>query len=260
MKRWVAGVVLAAFLTGCANEAEEVEEAAVPIVPQDLSIVSIGDSLTEGVGDSSNSGGYVPYLEKRLESLKEIDDASFINYGKKGNRTDQLIKRLESEQVQSAIKKADIVIITIGGNDVVKVIKENWSDLTIESFQEEEQSYRERVQAILTSVREINADAGIVLVGIYNPFGRIFVDTDDDEEIVQAWNERAEEVASSFDRAVFVSIESVFGEGSDGLFYEDQFHPNDLGYEQMAGRIFDTLEGEMLEQLTNSKIVWTNEG
>ncbi|OES44550.1 GDSL-type esterase/lipase family protein [Domibacillus iocasae] len=257
MKRVMAGIALAMMLAGCADE---VQETAAPSIPQNVDIVSIGDSLTQGVGDSTNSGGYVPYLEEQLESLDEIKDASFVNYGKRGNRTDQLIKRLEQEEIQADIKKADIVMITIGGNDVVKVVKENWSHLTVDTFEKEEDGYAERIQTVLETVRAINEDAGIVLVGIYNPFGRIFVDTDDDELIVRTWNERADEVAASMDRTIFVNVETIFGEGSDGLFFEDQFHPNDIGYEQMAGRIFDTINGDPLEELTNNKIVFPNEG
>ncbi|WP_245796347.1 GDSL-type esterase/lipase family protein [Domibacillus antri] len=252
----IAGLFLTAFLAGCGSEAEE---AAAP-VPQNIHVVSIGDSLTEGVGDSTASGGYVPYLEQQLESLDEIDDASFVNFGKKGNRTDQLLKRLQIENVKAEIAKADIVMITIGGNDVVKVVKENWSDLTIEHFEQEETGYGERLHAILTEIRNQNNDAGIVLVGIYNPFGKIFIETEDDDEIVRSWNETGKTVASEFDQTAFVSIENIFSEGSDGLFFEDQFHPNDLGYEQIAGRIFDTINGAALEKLTNQKIVFVNEG
>ncbi|WP_052712098.1 GDSL-type esterase/lipase family protein [Domibacillus indicus] len=258
MKRAIAGLVLAVLLAGCADD--NVQETAVPSVPQNINIVSIGDSLTEGVGDSTNSGGYVPYLEKQLESLDEIKDASFVNYGKRGNRTDQLVKRLKQESIQADIKKADMVIITVGGNDVVKVVKENWSNLTVDTFEKEEDGYAERIQSVLETVRTINEDAGIVLVGIYNPFGRIFIDTDDDETIVRTWNERAAETTASMERTVFVSVETIFGEGSDGLFFEDQFHPNDMGYEQMAGRIFDTINGDPLEELTSHKIVLSNEG
>lgn len=257
MKRLIAGIGLAVMLSGCADEAEE---AVAPIVPQNINVVSIGDSLTQGVGDSTNSGGYVPYLEEKLESLDEINEASFVNHGKRGNRTDQLIKRLEQEGIQEDIQQADIVIVTIGGNDVVKVVKENWSHLTVETFEEEEDAYAARIQSVIEDIRAINEEAGVVLVGIYNPFGRIFVDTDDDETIVRTWNERAEEVARSFDRTVFVNVETIFGEGSDGLFFEDQFHPNDIGYEQMAGRIFESMNEDELEQLTSGKIVRSNEG
>lgn len=257
MKWGAAGIILTVLLAGCGSNAQETVETRVP---QDIKIVSIGDSLTEGVGDSTNSGGYVPYLEDQLESLDEINDASFVNYGKRGSRTDQLIKRLKKEEIEADIQQADIVMVTIGGNDVVKVVKENWSDLTVDTFQKEEEGYGERIRTVLQDIRAINEEAGIVLIGIYNPFGRVFVDTDDDEAIVQAWNRRAEEVAASFDRTVFVNVETVFGEGSDGLFFEDQFHPNDMGYEQMAGRIFDTINGDPLEELTSQKIVMPNEG
>ncbi len=257
MKWGAAGIILTVLLAGCGNNAQETVETRVP---QDIKIVSIGDSLTEGVGDSTNSGGYVPYLEDQLESLDEIKDASFVNYGKRGNRTEQLIKRLKEEEIEADIQQADIVMVTIGGNDVVKVVKENWSDLTVDTFEKEEEGYGERIRTVLQDIRAINEEAGIVLIGIYNPFGRVFVDTDDDEAIVQAWNKRAEEVAASFDRTVFVNVETVFGEGSDGLFFEDQFHPNDMGYEQMAGRIFDTINGDPLEELTSQKIVMPNEG
>ncbi|WP_309087844.1 GDSL-type esterase/lipase family protein [Domibacillus sp.] len=257
LKWGAAGIILTVLLAGCGNNAQETVETRVP---QDIKIVSIGDSLTEGVGDSTNSGGYVPYLEDQLESLDEIKDASFVNYGKRGNRTEQLIKRLKEEEIEADIQQADIVMVTIGGNDVVKVVKENWSDLTVDTFEKEEEGYGERIRTVLQDIRAINEEAGIVLIGIYNPFGRVFVDTDDDEAIVQAWNKRAEEVAASFDRTVFVNVETVFGEGSDGLFFEDQFHPNDMGYEQMAGRIFDTINGDPLEELTSQKIVMPNEG
>lgn len=257
MKWGVAGIILAVLLAGCTDEAQEVAETRVP---QNINIVSIGDSLTEGVGDSTNSGGYVPYLEEQLESLDEVKNASFVNYGKRGNRTDQLIKRLSTKEIEADIEKADIVMVTIGGNDVVKVVKENWSDLTVDTFEREEDGYADRIQTVLKEIRSINEEAGIVLIGIYNPFGRVFVDTEDDEAIVQAWNDRAEEVASSFERTVFVNVETIFGEGSDGLFFEDQFHPNDIGYEQMAGRIFNTINGKTLEELTSQKIVMPNEG
>ncbi|OKL37909.1 SGNH/GDSL hydrolase family protein [Domibacillus mangrovi] len=256
MKRTLAGLFLVASMTGCGNTAEE---TVVP-VPQNIKIVSVGDSLTEGVGDSTGSGGYVPYLERKLESLHEIKDVKFSNYGKKGNRTDQLLKEVQKDEMKADIAEADIVMITIGGNDVVKVVKENWSHLTIDNFEEEEAGYGKRIRAILAEIRKQNEDAGIVLVGIYNPFGKIFVETEDDEEIISSWNETGKLAAARFDRTTFVSIENIFSKGSEELFFEDQFHPNDLGYKQIADRIFDTIKGEELEQLTNQKMVFTNEG
>lgn len=253
MKAMMLFITALFLLAGCGNNAAE-ETAAPAVVPQDIRIASVGDSLTQGVGDSTKSGGYVPYLTDQLESLDAVGAVTVDNFGKRGNRTDQLLKRLQTEEIQSSIQQSDMVIVTIGGNDVVEVMKNNWSNLTVDVFREEEDAYAERVEAILTEIRSINPDAGLVLVGIYNPFGRIFVETEEDEQIVKAWNSRAEQIAAGFDRSAFVSIESIFGPGSDSLFFEDQFHPNDAGYEQMAGRIFNAMRQAGLSTLTNGKI------
>ena len=72
-------------------------------VPQDFSIVSVGDSLTQGVGDSTGQGGYVPYLKKLLEDSSGINQANFTNYAVRGNRSDQLFKKIKTKEVQSSI-------------------------------------------------------------------------------------------------------------------------------------------------------------
>ena len=102
---------------------------------KDLRIVSIGDSLTEGIGDQTESGGYVGILNQTFEDNQL--NIRIENYGKKGNRTDQLLKRLDQDDIASAIKKADIVLITIGANDIMKVVKNNILNLTTEPFNRE---------------------------------------------------------------------------------------------------------------------------
>src|SRR5690606_38215652 len=48
------------------------EEIPVDFFPQVYKIVAIGDSLTQGVGDSTKRGGYIPYLQEYLEAEKGI--------------------------------------------------------------------------------------------------------------------------------------------------------------------------------------------
>src|SRR5699024_9631152 len=78
---------------------------------KETNIVAIGDSLTQGVGDSQKKGGYVGILERTIN--KEDQLAHFENYGKRGDRTDQLIDRLDSTEIQASIREADIILITI---------------------------------------------------------------------------------------------------------------------------------------------------
>ncbi|WP_249927521.1 GDSL-type esterase/lipase family protein, partial [Heyndrickxia sporothermodurans] len=139
-------------------------------VPKDLTIVSVGDSLTQGIGDSTNKGGYIPYLAKDLETMRMIKKVNFQNFGVRGNRTDQLLKRLQQKELGASISKADLVIITIGGNDIMKVFKDNFSELEMSKFNQALIGYKQRLNNIIKTIRKKNPHAGIVLIGLYNPF------------------------------------------------------------------------------------------
>jgi lysophospholipase L1-like esterase len=221
-------------------------------IPKNLKIVSIGDSLTQGVGDSTKNGGYVPYLENHLESMEGIKNAQFHNYGVRGNRTDQLLKRLKEAKVKKSIEEADVVMITIGGNDVMKIFRENLSHLSLEVFQEEKRLYQNRLNEIMKTIKSYNSDAGIVLVGLYNPFNTWFSDIDEVNQIISNWNSSSEQVLSRYDKTLFIKIDDLFIDSGDTLLYEDYFHPNDEGYKLIADRMFMSLsQGETIARLTN---------
>ncbi|WP_225435132.1 DUF459 domain-containing protein [Bacillus aerolatus] len=254
-KWWIIFFAFMFSLTGCAQLITEQKE----VIPKDLNVVSIGDSLTQGVGDSSGSGGYIPYLEQQLEQLNAVKSARFENFGVKGNRTDQLLERLGQQEVKQSLQQADLVIITIGGNDIMKVFKDNFAQLSVKEFDRQRESYAMRLHEIIQTVRKQNKDAGIVLVGLYNPFMKVFADVEEVEVIMKDWNAASESAVGQYTQTCFVAVEDLFRNTKENLFYKDQFHPNDRGYELMANRIFETIKGEKLEELTNKKIIYVNE-
>ncbi|EDL66014.1 hypothetical protein BSG1_01640 [Bacillus sp. SG-1] len=238
------------------------EQPPVDFIPKTINIVSVGDSLTQGVGDSTKSGGYVPYLEESLEDLSAVKDAQFSNFGVKGNRTDQLLKRLKNEDIKGAIEGSDLVFITIGGNDVMKVFKENIYDLNLAVFNDEMLKYRDRLREIMSLIRSYNPETGIVLIGIYNPFNTWFSEIKEVDEIILNWNRLSEDVLARYERTAFITINDIFIEGKESLlFEEDYFHPNDQGYELMAERMFEELtERETLAELTQNEFIVREEG
>ena len=58
--------------------------------------VALGDSLTEGVGDSTKQGGFVPIL---AQSLSNENDGQYqpVNYGVAGNTSAQILDRLKKQ-------------------------------------------------------------------------------------------------------------------------------------------------------------------
>ena len=101
-----------------------------------LNYVAIGDSLTQGVGDTTDQGGFVPILAQALESKYGYTVHS-ENYGISGNTSTQILSRMKKQtKIQTALKKADLMTLTVGGNDVMAVIRKNLTKLSVNSFKE----------------------------------------------------------------------------------------------------------------------------
>ncbi|WP_121640807.1 SGNH/GDSL hydrolase family protein [Virgibacillus sp. Bac330] len=209
---------------------------------QSRHITAIGDSLTQGVGDETKQGGYVGALEQIMTQANT--EASFDNFGVRGNRSDQLLKRLQQDDMIASIKQADIVFITIGANDVMRVLKENITNLQMEAFEKARVDYEKRLHKILTNIRTVNADTKIYLLGFYNPFGQYFKDIKELKLIADNWNKTGKEIVTTYENSSFIPISDLFSNTDENLFAEDNFHPNQVGYERIAERIFEVLKNE----------------
>jgi lysophospholipase L1-like esterase len=225
------------------------KEIPVDFFPRNLTVAAVGDSLTEGVGDSTERGGYVPYLEMSLEKDKGIQDAVFYNFGVKGNRSDQLLKKLETDEVKDVVKNADAVIITIGGNDVMKVVRENFSKLKLRAFAREKKIYEQNLTEVLDSIKEVNPNSKIILIGLYNPFLKWFSEITEINAILGDWNDTSQDILKNYPGTYFVEIADIFENTDDNLLYTDYFHPNDKGYELIAGRVHQILTEEVLKEI-----------
>lgn len=204
-------------------------------------VTAVGDSLTQGVGDSQGEGGYVGILDRTVNEKSQL--VHFDNYGVRGNRTDQLLNRLDDEAVSSAIKDSDIVLITIGANDIMKVVKENITDLSFKDFVKERVGYEQRLRDIFNKIQELNPNTEIYLIGFYNPFGKYFEDIDELDTIVKEWNNIGTAITADYEGATFIPIDDLFSDPDtdEELFADDNFHPNDLGYKRMAKRVLSYL-------------------
>lgn len=257
------------FLSGCTvlsqqslNEIPQRKTALsikqkVPIdfVQQNIKVVVLGDSLTEGVGDPTNQGGYVPFLKELLEEYKGINKVEITNFGVKGHRSSQLLNRLEKVEIQNSISDADIVLITIGGNDLLKVVSENITGLTVEDFNKEKEVYSNNLRKIVSKIQNINEHAVISLIGLYNPFSTVFIDIKELDQIISDWNQNSQSILAQYKNTLFIDIADLFLGDIEALLHTDFFHPNRDGYELIAGRIFSVLEEQILDELPNKHFI-----
>ncbi|TRZ37828.1 GDSL family lipase [Niallia circulans] len=226
------------------------QEVPESFVSEELNVVAAGDSLTQGVGDSTGTGGYVPYLQKLFQQEQGIGTVTISNYGVKGNRTDQLLKKIKSAEVKQSISDADMVILTIGGNDIMKVVRDHISNLQLDDFTPQMKTFETNLYNVLREIRKDNQQAAIVLVGVYNPFTKWFADVDEMNDIVAEWNRTGENILTLYDNTYFVPIEQIFSDTTENLLYTDYFHPNDKGYKLIADEIYtkvkETAIGDIL--------------
>ncbi|MGK4137299.1 SGNH/GDSL hydrolase family protein [Enterococcus faecalis] len=239
---------------------------------------AIGDSLTEGIGDLTNSGGFVPIVADDLKEHYNLNGVQTDNFGKNGDRSDQILKRIkEKPEIQKGLASADVITLTVGGNDLMKVISSNIFDLKVSSFNRPQKAYQRRVRRLLEEIREYNEKAPIYVLGIYNPFYLNFSEITEMQEIVDNWNQATEEMVQEQKRAYFIPINDLLYKGrgdevgvtgddsettgssaskedlNNLLYEEDRFHPNNLGYQIMAGAVRDEMVKTEKEWITKSE-------
>ena len=201
---------------------------------------AIGDSLTRGVGDETKSGGYVGYVQARLSRLHEAPEVQTVNLGKSGLNSGQLLERLASGEAAEALGGASWIAVSIGGNDLLKIIGDHILNLTYEPFRGELELFGQRTREAMRLIRGYNSEAPVFVLGLFNPFRGFFADLPEAERILEDWNGVLREAAECGD-AVFVPIADLFAGREAELVSDDGLHPNGSGYALIGERIFSRI-------------------
>ncbi|WP_056966897.1 GDSL-type esterase/lipase family protein [Apilactobacillus ozensis] len=245
-----------------------------------MNLVAIGDSLTQGVGDVSNSGGYVPRIKQLFDERLKID-LNVKNYGIAGERSDQITRRiLQKESIQKDIQKANMVVITVGGNDLLQSLQKNALIANDNTFHKNMNSalnkYQTSLNELLHAVKHYNSNCRIYLFGVYNPLYVYFANVEKITDYVDKLNEINSMTANDYKNCYYVDIKSLtygqfktenqrkellkdsnhssfnvkdFSEDAsdskeinDYLSDKDHFHPNDAGYDVMTDNLFKVIK------------------
>jgi lysophospholipase L1-like esterase len=200
---------------------------------QTKTIVALGDSLTRGTGDVEGKG-YIGYLVDDLED-KTKEQITLQNLGVKGYRSEQLFSQVQQEGIKGQLKNADLILITIGGNDLFQS-GQTIIDLNLTSVDTLRLEYLKNLDQILAELRSLNKEATIFLVGLYNPF----MDLEDAAlmtKAVRQWNFETSELLDKYPQTVFVPTFDLFQLKVNDYLYTDKFHPNNEGYKLIAERV-----------------------
>lgn len=214
---------------------------------KEIAITAIGDSLTKGTGDASGEG----YVKQMVALLKQkypdtsvrLNNNLAVN-GLKAYRLEQLLKT--DSGYSFALKQADVIVFTIGGNDLFQIASGTSSskaagELNLDKLKAELPQGLNRLSNVVKRLHAINPNAQVVYVGLYNPFYDIPEYRSGSLQI-QQWNERAYALLHQYPNMTMVPTFDLFENAIGRYLSSDHFHPNHNGYAQIAARIVQTLE------------------
>ena len=218
-----------------------------------LNYLAIGDSLSLGVNSYGVVNyGYSDYVATHLDKNKLLKNYT-KNFSSSGYRIADLKYQLANNEVlktdddslsfKKCLREADLLTISIGGNDLISEINLSTSD--VENMNEEEILHimDDIIVSLKDLLKEIRkyATKDIFLLGLYNPKKNTTLPSD---RIFAYFDSKMMEVCNSYD-VEYISLYELFKERSDFLPNPTNIHPSTLGYEAIAKKIISKLEAEM---------------
>jgi lysophospholipase L1-like esterase len=190
-------------------------------------VVILGDSVAHGAGDETGNG--------IAGALSAITGKRVENLGINGARTFHVLRHLAKPATREAVRRADVIVLSIGGNDLFGDAIAQWRSLLAPRMAT--QFVLARVERVVRRIREENAHARILLLGLYNPYAQTKI-----AEWVRVhttrWDAR---IIDRFAKTRAVTVIRIADVLERKLSPLDHFHPSAAGYRAIAQRIFSVL-------------------
>lgn len=211
-----------------------------------IAIVGLGDSLTVGTGDTTGKG-YILRVRDKLQDQTGKEVHVLNNLAIPGYTSEQLLHDVQLKKVKDALKDADLIMFSIGGNDLFAGGSGLFSSSAAEmEFDPQAAAERvkptlERIDGIVKEIHDANPDATVLYLGLYHPF----LDMDEDKQgslIVQQFNEGVFQILNRYKYMTLVPSYDLFERDGLRYLFTDHFHPNSEGYERIADRMAQILQ------------------
>ncbi len=217
--------------------------AAMPLAsaaaPKKLNYLILGDSIGFGAGivnpDEACYGKIVA----------DTNGYNYKNCAVSGYNTTALLSHMHLTAVKEAIEEADIISLSIGGNDfltsnMVQLGFEAGIMNDLSTFDKIGESFYENFCKIIADIKELNPKAVILAQTLYNPMHNPL------NEIYQAGADRLNAGIRRYLKEhpksiVIVDVGKEFA-GHPEYIADDCVHPNSIGNEVIARLVLKTLK------------------
>ena len=225
MRRSTALAILAA-LAGCGRRSSPAPRS--PAAPgRAVRIIALGDSLAFGTGASAPRNAFV--FQAFLRVLAQHPRSRLDTYAIGGSTAADVL-RLQAPRLAHA--RADIVVICVGGNDVVHRVAAT--------------DFARTYAQLVERVRALQPRAAIVCCGVPDVgLSPMFTGTDHDAVTrLSGANDAAIRATARRAGAEFVDLyATTLRQHADvnRFLSEDRFHPSDAGHAQLAAALAPAL-------------------
>ncbi len=191
----------------------------------------LGDSIAYGSGLAN------PTQACYGKIVADTNGFEYVNQSVPGHTTTKLINVLSRDEVIENVAKADIISISIGGNDFLTsnlvglmfdaIVKSDYSE-----FDAIAESFYGNFTTIIDKINEINTDAVILMQTLYNPQSDLL------RAPYQQGADRINAAIAKYDsehpgEIVIVDVASALSDTMDN-FAGDEIHPSAMGNEKIA--------------------------
>ena len=198
----------------------------------------LGDSIAYGSGISNSREACYGKI------VADTNGYDYANHSVPGHTTTNLINRLKDETVISDLKKADIISISIGGNDFLmsNLIGLMFDSIVLDDHTEYDkiaESFYTNFCKIVEIINSHNADAIILMQTLYNPqSGYLRAPYQEGADRINAAIERYN--AENPGEIIIVDVGTALGDNMEN-YADDEIHPSAAGNEIIAETILDKL-------------------
>ncbi len=199
----------------------------------------LGDSIAYGSGITNSKEACYGRI------VADTNGYDYANHAIPGHTTTNLISRLKDETVIADLKKADIISISIGGNDFLmsNLISLMFDSIVLGDHSEFDiiaDGFYANFCEIIDIINSHNADAVILMQTLYNPqSGYLRAPYQQGADRINAAIERYN--AENPGEIVVVDVASALGDDMAN-YADDEIHPSAQGNEIIANVILDKLE------------------
>ena len=211
--------------------------------------LALGDSLAAGMIETGEIGkGYADFLAQKLEEANLL--ASYNKgFAFPGYTTEDILNELKLDVKKTStdtgqevsllneVKKADVITISAGANDVLKLLKrdeEGGMQVDVQQIVQAIGQVATNYDALLKRIAQLNPTADVFMMGYYNPFPYVKEYTEQFNLLVSVMDRAMMQVAED-NAAYFVEVADVVASNTELYLPNPQnIHLSEAGYEAVA--------------------------